>query len=116
MLIVYGIARCNNVSAARRWLHEHAIAHEFHDLRREPVEVRIIEDWLASFGHKRLVNRSSATWRMLELAQRQQIDSGNPVPILLANPTLIRRPVLVDGKPLSCGFDPLEYERLFVCD
>ncbi|MCG3168831.1 MAG: hypothetical protein CALGDGBN_00338 [Pseudomonadales bacterium] len=114
MLIVYGIASCDTVAAARRWLREHGIEHEFHDLRREHVDARTIEGWLAAFGRERLVNRASATWRLLDQAQRRQVESGNPVPVLLANPTLLKRPVLVDGAALSCGFDPAEYERLFV--
>lgn len=113
MLTVYGIARCDTVTAARRWLKERAIVHAFRDLRRDPVDVGTLEDWLACLGRERLVNRKSATWRMLDHAQRQLVESGNPVPVLIANPTLIRRPVLVDQTPLCCGFDPAEYTRLF---
>ena len=113
MLNVYGIANCDSVSAARRWLKEHGIAHEFHDLRKEHVDAQTLEHWLATLGRERLVNKSSATWRTLERSQREQIESGNPVPVLIANPTLIKRPVLAGDGLLHCGFNPSDYEQLF---
>lgn len=113
MLNVYGIANCDSVSAARRWLKEHGIAHEFHDLRKEHVDAQRLEQWLAALGRERLVNKSSATWRTLERSQREQIESGNPVPVLIANPTLIKRPVLAGDGLLHCGFNPSDYEQLF---
>ena len=113
MLNVYGIANCDSVSAARRWLKEHGIAHEFHDLRKEHVDAQTLEQWLAALGRERLVNKSSATWRTLERSQREQIGSGNPVPVLIANPTLIKRPVLAGDGLLHCGFNPTDYELLF---
>ncbi|MBK6277076.1 MAG: Spx/MgsR family RNA polymerase-binding regulatory protein [Gammaproteobacteria bacterium] len=113
MLNVYGIANCDSVSAARRWLKEHGIAHEFHDLRKEHVDAQTLEQWLAALGRERLVNKSSATWRTLERSQREQIESGNPVPVLIANPTLIKRPVLAGDGLLHCGFNPSDYEQLF---
>lgn len=113
MLNVYGIANCDSVSAARRWLKEHGIAHEFHDLRKEHVDAQTLEQWLAALGRERLVNKSSATWRTLERSQREQIESGNPVPVLIANPTLIKRPVLAGDGLLHCGFNPSDYEHLF---
>jgi len=113
VLNVYGIANCDSVSAARRWLKEHGIAHEFHDLRKEHVDAQTLEQWLAALGRERLVNKSSATWRTLERSQREQIESGNPVPVLIANPTLIKRPVLAGDGLLHCGFNPTDYEHLF---
>ena len=113
MLSLYGIANCDTVSAARRWLKEHGIAHEFHDLCKEHVDAQTLEQWLAALGRERLVNKSSATWRTLERSQREQVESGNPVPVLIANPTLIRRPVLVADGLLHCGFNATDYELLF---
>ena len=113
MLNVCCIANCDSVSAARLWLKEHGIAHEFHDLRKEHVDAQTLEQWLAALGRERLVNKSSATWRTLERSQREQIESGNPVPVLIANPTLIKRPVLAGDGLLHCGFNPSDYEQLF---
>ena len=113
MLNVYGIANCDSVSAARRWLKEHGVAHEFHDLRKEHVDAQTLEHWLAVLGRERLVNKSSATWRTLERSQREQVESGNPVPVLIANPTLIKRPVLEAGPDVIVGFAADDYAARF---
>ena len=113
MLLVYGISNCDTVAAARQWLQERGIAHEFHDLRKEHVDAHTIERWLEELGRERLINKSSATWRTLERSQREQVDQGNTVPVILANPTLIRRPVLVGDDLLHSGFSKADYENLF---
>ena len=113
MLIVYGIQHCDKVSAACRWLEERGIAFEFHDLRKDHVNAHTIEEWLERLGRDRLINKSSATWRTLDHQQREQVEEGNPVPVIIANPTLMRRPILVDGDMVHVGFDAVQYERLF---
>jgi arsenate reductase len=116
VLIVYGIQHCDTVAAACKWLQSNGIPYEFRDLRKDHLDARTIESWLERLGRERLLNKSSATWRTLDSTQRALIESGNPVPVIIANPTLIRRPVLVDGELLHNGFDPAVYERLFAKD
>ena len=113
MLAVYGIQHCDTVSAACAWLQQHGIDYVLHDLRRDHVDASTIEQWLAQLGAERLINKQSATWRTLDRTQREQVEEGNAVPVIIANPTLIRRPVLVDGDLLHCGFNPDDYARLF---
>jgi arsenate reductase (glutaredoxin) len=116
VLLVYGIQHCDKVAAACKWLEENSIAFEFHDLRKDHLDAHTLEGWLATLGRERLLNKSSATWRTLDRAQREQVESasGNPIPVIIANPTLIRRPVLVDGEVLINGFNAADYERLFL--
>ena len=113
MLIVYGINHCDKVSAARDWLEQHGIAFEFHDLRKDHIDAHTIEGWLERLGRDQLINKSSATWRTLDRDQREQVEEGNPVPVIIANPTLMRRPILVDGELLHAGFHSDDYARLF---
>jgi arsenate reductase len=113
VLRVYGIQHCDTVAAACKWLEERGVSFEFHDLRKDHLDARTLDSWIERLGRDRLLNKSSATWRTLDNSQRTQLDSGNPVPVIIANPTLIRRPVLVDGELLHSGFNPADYERLF---
>lgn len=113
MLRVYGIPHCDTVKKACQWLEERQVGFEFHDLRKDHIDAHTIEGWLEQLGRERLINKSSATWRLLDSAQREQVEEGNPVPVILANPTLIRRPVLVDDELLHNGFQPGDYDRLF---
>ena len=113
MLIVYGIPNCDTVRAACKWLQGRGIAFELHDVRKDHLDARTLEHWLGSIGRERLINKSSATWRTLDSSQREQVERGNPVPVIIANPTLLRRPVLVDAGLLHVGFNAQDYERLF---
>ena len=113
MLIVYGIQHCDTVAAACKWLEQRGVPYEFHDLRKDHLDARTLDSWIERLGRERLLNKSSATWRTLDASQRNRVESGNPVPVIIANPTLIRRPVLVDGELLHCGFTTADYERLF---
>ena len=113
VLIVYGIPNCDTVRAACKWLQAHDVAFELHDVRKDHLDSRTLERWLDTLGRERLINKSSATWRTLDISQREQVERGNPVPVIIANPTLMRRPVLVDDHLLHVGFNAPDYERLF---
>lgn len=113
MLIVYGIPNCDTVKAACNWLKGRGIAFELHDIRKDHLDARTLESWLEALGRDRLINKSSATWRTLDSAGREQVERGNPIPVIIANPTLMRRPVLVGEALLHVGFNAPDYERLF---
>lgn len=105
MLMVYGIKQCDTCRKALKWLETEGIAHQFHDVRSQGLGQHLVEGWLASDHSERLVNRSSTTWRGLSDAQK---DSKGPdlVRLLLDHPTLIKRPVFVDGQVVAVGFAP----------
>ena len=113
VLIVYGIPNCDTVRAACKWLQARGVAFELHDVRKDHLDSRTLEHWLDTLGRDRLINKSSATWRTLDISQREQVERGNPVPVIIANPTLMRRPVLVGEQILHVGFNAQDYERLF---
>ena len=112
--VVYGIERCDQVRKARRWLDTHAIEHKFHDFRRDGLDPATLDRWLAHLPWDSLVNRRSATWRKLEAPRRAAVvDLASARDELLANPTLVRRPVLESGKLLIVGFSDALYGSHF---
>lgn len=103
-LHVYGIRNCDTVRAALKWLEARHVPHSFHDFRKDGLPEEELRRWVVSAHGPNLVNRRSATWRKLDESQKQRADS-DPVPLLLANPTLIKRPVFTDGETvLDVGF------------
>jgi len=105
MLTVYGIRQCDTTRKALGWLAARDIPHRFHDFRADGLQASLLEDWLASDFAGRLVNRRSTTWRQLDDAQRAA--SGQAlIDLLLEYPTLIKRPVFVEGHILAVGFKP----------
>lgn len=111
-LVVYGIKNCDSCRNVQRWLKSKNVPFVFHDIRTDGLPRDELESWLESPQGPRLVNRRSTTWRKLTDAEKQSADS-NPLPLLMANPTLIKRPVITDGTSvLDIGFSPDHLETL----
>ncbi|MET0597073.1 MAG: arsenate reductase [Mesorhizobium sp.] len=112
-VIVYGIPTCDTVRKARGWLDRHGVVHRFHDFRADGLESRRLDGWLHRLGWEALLNRSSATFRALDEADRSGLGPEKAARLMLANPTMIKRPVLERDEDLLVGFRPERYEALF---
>jgi len=114
-ITLYGIPNCDTVKRARTWLAEHAVDAQFHDFKKQGVPEPALERWLAELGWQALVNRRGTTWRRLDDATRAAVvDAPSAHAALMANPSLIKRPVVDWGGPvgLSVGFDVRQWARL----
>lgn len=105
-LHVYGIRNCDTVRAALKWLEARNVPHTFHDFRVDGVPKEELRRWTRSAHGPYLLNKRSASWRQLTEQQKQAAET-DPVPLFLELPTLIKRPVITDGKTvLDVGFSP----------
>ena len=106
-LTLYGIPNCDTVKKARNWLTEHGVTYEFHDFKKQGVPTDLLPEWLAIAGWQTLVNRSGTTWRKLDEATRLAVvDDVSAIALMLAKPSVIKRPVVVWGDGgISVGFD-----------
>lgn len=111
-VVLYGISNCDTVKKARRWLESHGIAYRFHDFRRDGLEPETLSQWIAQLGWETLLNRRSTTWRQLAEADRQGLDSVRAQALMLREPTLIKRPVLVCDGQAAVGFSEQDYQVL----
>lgn len=111
-MTLYGIKNCDTVRRARQWLNAHAVPHAFHDLRGDGLDAAELERWAAAVGWESLLNRRGTTWRRLTENQRSGIDHAKAIALMLAEPTLIKRPVLVHGKTIHVGFSESDYAKL----
>ena len=110
-LTVYGIKNCDTCRRAQAWLDARKVSFTFHDFRTDGLTESMVHDWMASEQASGLINRRSTTWRKLTEAEKQASES-NPVPLLLAHPTLIKRPVFTRGHSvLAIGFSPDQLEN-----
>ncbi len=105
MVTVYGIPNCDRVRAARKWLDRQAVDYRFHDTRADGLTRAQLEGWIARLGTDTLLNRRSTTWRQLPEGQRTGLTDTTAVDLLLAHPTLLKRPLLDNDGTLSAGFD-----------
>ena len=108
MITIYGIPNCDTVKKARTWLTEHGKSHEFHDFKKHGVPPAKLTRWADAVGWESLLNRKGTTWR--NLADEEQlavVDSASAQALMLAQTSVIKRPVLDwGGGNVTVGFDP----------
>lgn len=108
MTTLYGIPNCDTVKRARTWLDDHAIAYTFHDFKKQGVPAAQLDQWLKTPGWEAVLNRKGTTWRKLDEATRNAVvDAASARPVLMAHPSLIKRPVVDWGgkAEVTTGFD-----------
>ena len=110
---IYGIKNCDTMKKARSWLDAHKIAYTFHDYKVEGIDRAHLEAWAGKAGWEPLLNRAGTTFKKLPDGDKEGITEKKAIALMLAQPSMIKRPVLdVDGK-LLVGFKPAEYEKAF---
>ena len=110
---IHGIKACDTMKKARDWLDGHGVAYGFHDYKTVGVDRPTLERWVKAVGWEVLLNRSGTTFRKLPDADKTGIDEAKAIDLMLAQPSMIKRPVLdVDGA-LVVGFKPEIYARTF---
>ena len=111
---VYGIPNCDTVKKARAWLAEHGVEVVFHDYKKLGVPEAELRGWVKALGWEALLNRKGTTWRKLDPARQARVsDAGSAIALMLEQPSVIRRPVLVRGNALRVGFDADDWDHLF---
>lgn len=111
---IYGIKSCDTMRKARVWLDERGVAYAFHDYKTQGVERERLQAWAREVGWETLLNRAGTTFRKLPEAERQGITEGKAIELMLAQPSMIKRPVLDIGSRLIVGFKPADYEAAFL--
>jgi len=111
MTTVYGIKNCDTVKKALKWLDTNNIAYQFHDLRQDGIRKSDLQQWIKSIDWEILLNKRSTTWRQLADSDKTDVDANKAVNLMLANPTLIKRPVITQGKTTLVGFNAIDYKK-----
>jgi arsenate reductase (glutaredoxin) len=109
MVVLYGIKNCDTCKKARKWLEQNGIEHRFHDFRIDGLTEAQLKDFVQRLGWEKLLNKSSTSWRQLSSEQQADLNEAKVIQLMLATPTLIKRPVLDTGKALLIGFKPEIY-------
>jgi Spx/MgsR family transcriptional regulator len=108
-----GIRNCDTMKKAWTWLDQHGVAYAFHDYKREGISRAKLEAWVGQLGWELLLNRAGTTFRKLPEADRAALDAEKAIGLMLAQPSMIKRPVLEAEGRLIVGFRPADYEQLF---
>jgi len=109
-ITIYGIKNCDTMKKARAWLDKHGVAYSFHDYKAAGIDRERLERWSKKVGWETLLNRAGTTFRKLPDKDKSGVDAGKAVALMLAQPSMIKRPVLeLDGGKLLVGFSPEQY-------
>ncbi|MFN6183587.1 MAG: ArsC family reductase [Burkholderiales bacterium] len=107
---IYGIPNCEQVKKAKTWFNEQGQAFEFHDFKKQGVQEELLNRWLQHLPWDALLNRKGTTWRQLLPEQRDTIvDQRSAVELMLAKPSIIKRPVVEIQDRIVLGFHPEMY-------
>lgn len=109
---LYGIRNCDTMKKAWTWLDGHGVAYAFHDYKREGIDRARLEGWVRQVGWEPLLNRAGTTFRKLPDADRLNLDEAKAVDLMLAQPSMIKRPVLEADERLVVGFRPETYAEV----
>jgi len=112
MTTLFGIKNCDTIKKARKWLTEHDIAYQFHDYRTDGLEQAQLEQWCNELGWEHVLNRRGTTWRKLPAHDKDNINESTAIELMLAQPAMIKRPLLDTGTQRLLGFKAAEYEHL----
>ena len=113
MVTLHGIKACDTMKKARDWLDGHGVAYGFHDYKVAGINRATLEGWAGKVGWEVLLNKNGTTFRKLPEADKTDLDQAKAIALMLAQPSMIKRPVLdVDGA-LTVGFKPEVYARVF---
>ena len=110
---VYGIKNCDTVKKARKWLEVNGSDYTFIDVREDGVDTAEVKRWLDLIGIDVVVNKRSTTWKQLSDEQKEGLSEQTALALLLANPTLIKRPVLTIDDSVLVGFKADQYHAIF---
>ena len=113
MITVYGIKNCDTMKKTLKWLADHNIEHKLHDYRVEGLDKAFLQQAEAQFGWENLVNKRSTTWRNLDEEVKKTLSKATALSVLADNPTLIKRPIILQEGKALIGFDEKEYQVVF---
>jgi arsenate reductase len=111
---IYGVKNCDTMKKARAWLEAHGVAYVFHDYKASGIDKATLEAWAKVVGWETLLNRAGTTFRKLPDADRADLTERKAIALMLAAPSMIKRPVLDKGGKLLVGFEPSLYAKAFV--
>ncbi len=116
MTTLYGIKNCDTVKKAKTWLESHQVDFTFHDFRVDGLSEKAVKAWIQELGLEVLINKRSTTWKGLDEASKDGLNERTALELILAQPTLIKRPLLDTGSERLVGFKADTYSSLFSKD
>ncbi|WP_120510224.1 ArsC family reductase [Photobacterium salinisoli] len=111
--IAYGIKNCDTIKKMKKWLDEQGIEYRFHDYRVDGLDRGLLESFEAELGWEALLNKRGTTFRQLSDEQKNTLNRDSALTLMLEQPAMIKRPLLVHNQSYHLGFKPDQYQAIF---
>ncbi|MEX6725751.1 ArsC family reductase [Parapedomonas caeni] len=108
-ITLYGIKACDTMKKARVWLDHHGVAYAFHDYKQTGIDAARVRAWCEELGWETVLNRAGTTFRNLAESDKRDLDIDKAVALMVAQPSMIKRPILDTGSQRIAGFKPEIY-------
>lgn len=108
---IYGIKNCDTMKKARAWLDGHKVAYSFHDYKVAGIDKAHLDAWSKDVGWEVLLNKAGTTFRALPDKDKEGLTEKKAIALMMAQPSMVKRPVLDVGGKLLVGFKPEQYEK-----
>lgn len=113
MTYVYGIKNCDSMKKAMLWLSQNNIEFQFHDYRKDGLDEALLSQWISELGWEKVINKRGTTWRALEDSVKSSMNNEAAIAHALAQPAMIKRPLLIHQDMITLGFKAADYEAIF---
>ncbi|MEM9965047.1 MAG: ArsC family reductase [Asticcacaulis sp.] len=110
---IYGIKNCDTMKKARVWLEAQGVDYQFHDYKVSGIAREKVAGWVEQAGLAVVLNKAGTTFRKLPEDVRSSLDEAGAIDLMVAQPSMIKRPVLEVGDQLIVGFKPEIYQAVF---
>jgi len=105
-LKIYGIPNCDTVKKARDWLATKGIAYDFHNYKTDGIDTARLQDWIGKIGWEKVLNKASTTFKDLPAEAKTALDADKAIALMIAQPSMIKRPVFEKDGRITAGFKP----------
>lgn len=95
------------------WLEEQGIPYTFHDHRKDGLDEKMLAQFVKLLGWEALVNKRGTTFRALSDLQKNDLNEETAITLMLAEPAMIKRPLLMYKNRAYLGFNPDLYVAIF---
>ena len=113
MTILYGIKNCDSVKKAKKWLEQENIPYQFHDFKTDGLSAELLQEFISASDLTSLLNKRSTTFRNLTDEIKNNLSDEVIKENILAQPTLVKRPLLKHDQAFLVGFKDSQYQEIF---
>ncbi|WP_372762482.1 ArsC family reductase [Pseudoalteromonas sp.] len=113
MFTLYGISNCDTIKKAKKYLTDHSIAFTFHDYRKDGITTDMVNEFASQLDWQQLLNKRGTTYRALTAEQKQNLTKDSAISLLVEQPAMVKRPLLVVNGQYHLGFKAAQYDEIF---